>query len=84
MLEWAEAFGAREAARVVAAAASVAEAQRRARVCARIRERVERFGLPAAEDGPFRAAQFAPFDALEGFREPVGAEGAADAPSYGA
>lgn len=60
-------------ARVLAGAPTVAEAERRRVVLERIRERQAADGCREAVSGGTRADQFAPFDALEGFREKVAA-----------
>lgn len=59
-------------ARVLAGAPTVAEAERRRKMLGRIRERQAVDGCREAVADLSRCAQFAPFDALEGFREMVG------------
>ncbi len=59
-------------ARVVAGAPTVAEAERRRKMLGRIQERQAADGRREAVADSSRCAQFAPFDALEGFREMVG------------
>lgn len=60
-------------ARVLAGAPTVAEAERRRKMLGRIRERQAADGCREAVADLSRCAQFAPFDALEGFREKVAA-----------
>jgi hypothetical protein len=59
------------AARVIAGAPTVAEAERRRAVLEKIRRRQATDGCREAVADASRCAQFAPFDALEGFREMV-------------